>query len=125
VKDLQAQVASAIRQVQSGVRWKPGKGHRHLEKRIRQGHLPPATTLAEYEAIILAIVSHPDAFGFVYRYGSTGYPTLVAPYKDRIWLAMFSLDGIMETAFPPDEPDTYFSADPRYISVGPATEMLL
>jgi len=125
VEDLWAQVASAIRQVQSGARWKPGKGRRHLEKRIRQGHLPPATTLAEYEAIILAVVSHPDAFVFVYRYGSTDYPTLVAPYEGRIWLAMFSLDGIMETAFPPDKPDTYFSADPRYIPVGPAKEILL
>lgn len=125
MEDLWDQVASAIRQVQSGVRWKPGKGHRHLAKRIRQGHLPPATTLAEYEAIILAIVSHPDAFVFVYRYGSTDYPTLVAPYQGRIWLAMFNLDGIMETAFPPDEPDTYFSADPRYIPVGAAKEMLL
>lgn len=125
MENLRAQVASAIRQIQSGVRWKPGKGRLHLEKRIRQGHLPPATTLVEYEAIILAIVSHPDAFVFIYRYGSTDYPTLVAPYKGRIWLAMFSLDGIIETAFPPDEPDTYFSADPRYIPVGPAKEMLL
>ena len=71
MKDLQAQIAKAIRQIQSGVRWKPGKAQRHLEKRIRQGHLAPATTLAEYEAIILIIVSHPDAFAFVYRYGST------------------------------------------------------
>jgi hypothetical protein len=125
VEDFQAQVASAIRQVQVSVRWKPGKGQRHLAKRIRQGHLPPATTLAEYEAIILAIVSHPDAFVFVYRYGSTDYPTLVAPYKGRIWLAMFSLDGIIETALPPDEPDTYFSAEPRYIPVGLVKEMPL
>lgn len=80
---------------------------------------------SEYEAIILAIVSHPDAFVFAYRYGSTDYPTLVAPYKGRTWLAMFSLDGIIETAFPPDKPDTYFSADPRYIPVGPTKEMLL
>ncbi len=125
MENLRDQIANAIRQVQSGVRWKPGKGHRHLAKRIRQGHLTPATTLAEYEAIILTIVSHPDASVFVYRYGSTHYPTLVAPYKGRTWLAMFNLNGIMETAFPPDEPDTYFSTDPRYISLGPAREILL
>jgi len=124
VKDFRAQVANAIRQVQSGVRWKPGKGQQHLAKRIRQGHLPSATTLAEYEAIILAIVSHPDAFVFVYQYGSTEYPTLVAPYEGRTWLVMFSMDGIIETAFPPDMPDTYFSADPRYVPIGPAKEIL-
>jgi len=124
VEDFRAQVAKAIRRVQSGVRWKPGKGHRHLAKRIRQGHLPPATTLAEYEAVILAIISHPDAFVYVYRYGPTDYLTLVAPYEGRIWLAMFSLNGIMETAFPPDKPDTYFSADPRYVPVGSTREIL-
>jgi len=68
VENIRDQIANAIRQVQSGVRWKPGKGHRHLAKRIRQGHLTPA---------------------------------------------------------PPDEPDTYFSTDPRYISLGPAREILL
>ncbi len=124
MESLRAQVANSIHRVQSGVRWKPGKGRQHLEKRIRLGHLPPATTLAEYEKVILSIVSHPDAFVYVYRYGSTDYSTLVAPYKGRVWLAMFSLKGIMETAFPLDEPDTYFDDDPRYIPVGPAGEIL-
>lgn len=124
MEDLHTRIANAIRRVQAGVRWKLGKGPRHLTKRIRQGHLPPTTTLAEYEAIILAIVSHPDAFVYVYRYGSTDYPMLVAPYKGRVWLVMFSLDGVIETAFPPDQPDSYFSDDPKYIPVGPAKEIL-
>ncbi len=124
MKDLWAQVANTIQQVQSGVHWKPGKGRQHLAKRIRQGHLPPTTTLTEYEAIILTIVSHPNAFVYVYRYGSTDYPTLVAPYEGQTWLAMFNLDGLIETAFPPDWPDAYFSDDPRYIPVGQAREIL-
>ena len=94
------------------------EGRRHLAKRIRQGHLPSTATLAEYEAIILTIVSHPHAFVYVYRYGSADYPTLVAPYKDQMWLAMFNLDGVIETAFPPDKPETYFGSDPRYIPLG-------
>ncbi len=117
-------IAEAIRRVQAHVRWKPGKDHQHLTKRIRQGHLAFATTLAEYQQIILTIVSHPDAFVYVYRYGSTDYPAVVASYQGRIWLVMFSLEGIMETAFPPDDPDMYFD-DPRYIPVGAAREILL
>jgi hypothetical protein len=123
VEDLRAQVANAIRQIK-GVRWKPGKGRQHLEKRIRQGHLPPGTTLTEYEGVILSIMSHPKAFVYVYRYGSTDYPTLVAPYEGRTWLAMFSPVGVMETAFPPDQADTYFSDDPRYIPVGLMRDIL-
>lgn len=125
MEDPQAQVIDAIRRIQSGVRWKPGKDRRHLAKRIRQGHLPSTATLAEYEAIILTIISHPDAFVYVYRYGSADYPTLVAPYKDQVWLAMFNLDGVIETAFPPDKPETYFSSDPKYIPLGLVREMRL
>jgi len=125
VENSQARVIDAIRRIQSGVRWKPGKDRRHLAKRIRQGHLPSTATLAEYEAIILTIVSHPDAFVYVYRYGSADYPTLVAPYKDQMWLAMFNLDGVIETAFPPDKPETYFGSDPRYIPLGLVREMRL
>lgn len=125
MNELKIKVADAIRQVKSGVRWKPGKDRQHLMKRIRRGHLPVTTTLVEHETIILNIITHPDAFVYVYRYGSTDYPTVVAPYKDRVWLVMFSLDGIMETSFPPDKPDTYFDQDPRYIPMGAAREILL
>ena len=124
MKDVWTHVANAIRRIQSSVRWKTGKDSQHLAKRIHQGHLSTTTTLAEYQALILAVVSHPEAFIYVYRYGSTDYPTVTAPYQGRMWLAMFNLDGIMETAFPPDEPNTYFSNDPRYIPVGSAKEIL-
>jgi hypothetical protein len=124
VESFRAQIADSIQEIRSQVRWKPGKGVQHLEKRIHQGHLDSATTLSEYEAIIQAIVSDPDALVYVYRYGSTDYPTVVAPYRGRIWLAMFSLVGVMETAFPPDDAIDYFSQDPRYIEIGKMKEVL-
>jgi hypothetical protein len=37
---------------------------------------------------------------------------------------MFSMDGILETAFPPDEPDSYFHNDPHYASVGGVDEVM-
>ena len=121
---LRTQIVNTIQAVRCQVRWRPGKDHQHLEKRIRQGHLPPSMTIASYSVIVLAIVSHPDALVYVYRYGAIDYPTIVAPYEGRTWLAMFSPDGVMETAFPPDKPNTYFINDPRYISLGSLKEIL-
>jgi hypothetical protein len=37
---------------------------------------------------------------------------------------VFGLDGVLETAFPPDEPDTYFTSDSRYVSVGKLEELM-
>lgn len=80
--------------------------------------------MIEYEAIIRAVASHPKAFIYVYRYESTDYPTVVAPYEGQIWLVMVGPDGIMETAFPPDDADGYFVMDPRYIPVGSIEELM-
>lgn len=114
--DLPA-IAQALQQVQAQIRWKPGKALEHLSKRRERGHLPRHATLAEYEAIIRAVVCHSEAWLYVYRFGATDYPTVAAPYEGQIWLVMFGLDGVIETAFPPDEPDNYFDMDARYIFV--------
>jgi hypothetical protein len=37
---------------------------------------------------------------------------------------MFSLSGIMETAFPPDDPETYL-ADKRFEDLGEISEFLI
>ena len=44
---------------------------------------------------------------FVYRWGETLYPTVVAEVEGARWLVMFDLDGMMETAFPPEDPERY------------------
>ena len=113
----------AIRYIRKQINWKPGKAQAHLDKRISRGHLGSKTTLAEYEAIITTVLFHPDAVVYVYRYGVTDYPTVVAPCGGRLWLVMVGPEGIMEMAFPPDDTGTYFS-DPRYIFVGKLKELL-
>jgi hypothetical protein len=95
-----------------------------LEKRKDRGHLPPQADLAEYEAIIQTVLRHPEAVLYVYRYNLRDYPTVVAAYETRIWLVMFGLNGVMETAFPPDEPDHYFTSDRRYIFIGEIKELI-
>lgn len=121
--DLQAQVAEAIRLVQNQIRWRPGKDQAHLNKRIRLGHISPGSSLVEYNVIIQFIVTESEADVYVYQFGDTYYPTVVTTYQKRIWLAMFGMDGVMETAFPPDDPVSYFQ-DPRYRWLGKLEEIL-
>jgi hypothetical protein len=60
------------------VRWRLGKNAQHLAKRIELGLLPVGTTLAEYEAIIIRVTSTSTAKVFVYCWGETLYPSVVA-----------------------------------------------
>src|ERR671922_2847209 len=96
----QSRIADAIHRLREGVRWRPGKNAQHLAKRIELGHLPVGTTLAEYEAIIIRVITTSTAEVFVYRRGETLYPTAVAEVEGARWLVMVGLDNIMETAFP-------------------------
>ena len=119
-----SQVADAIRQIRSEIRWRPGKDKAHLAKRIERGHLPPETSLDEYYAIIRLVLTHPEAVVYVFQFGEIFYPTVVALYENQIWLVMFGMDGTMETAFPPDRPDTYFSS-PKYHWIGSIQEIVI
>jgi hypothetical protein len=65
--------------------------------------------LAEYEAIIIDAISTSTAEVFVYHWGETVYPIVVAEVEGVRWLVMAGLDSIMETAFPPEDPETYLA----------------
>lgn len=73
------------------------------------GHLPPSTTINDYQLIILNIINNQQAKLYVYDYNGIIYPTIVSMYESSLWLVMFSMDGIMETAFLPDDPVAYLS----------------
>ena len=121
---LRTQIADAIHQVRQQVRWRPGKDQMHLAKRIKLGHLLPTATVTDYNAIIQYIVKDNEAMVYVFQFGNRYYPTVVTMYQKRIWLAMFGMDSIMETAFPPDKPEDYFEA-PSYQLVGKLEDILL
>ena len=115
-------IVEAIRLLQDQVQWKPGKDSQHLIKRIALGHLPPGATVAEYNALIRRVVQTPAAEVFVYRWSATDYLTVVAAVDGIRWLVMCGLDGVMETAFPPEDPETYL-ADTRFIRLGTLKEL--
>ena len=118
----QGRITDAIRRLRERVRWRPGKNTQHLAKRIELGHLPFGTTLAEYEATIIRVISTSTAEVFVYRWGETVYPTIVAEVEGVRWLVMVGLDSVMETAFPPEDPETYL-ANLRFQRLGTLEEL--
>ena len=100
-------ILQVIEQLKTKLRWKPHKAEIHLKKRIAREHLPCSSTLDEYESIILDIINELEAQLYIYQYNDLIYPTVVATWENRLWLVMFSMDGIIETAFPPDNPTSY------------------
>jgi hypothetical protein len=123
ISKLRAQVVTAIRQLQTIIRWKPGKDLQHLQTRLEYGHLPPSAKLADYEMIIANILSQAAADVYVYIWRQDVYPTIMGNYENHRWLVMFSLNGVMETAFPPTDPEAYL-ADSRFHYMGTIQELL-
>jgi hypothetical protein len=122
VGEFDAQVVAAIRLVQAGVRWKPGKAQQHLRKRIALGHLEPESQLDDYEAVISALVHNAYSEVYVYVFDVQIYPVVVGTVGNQRWLAMFGLDGVMETAFPPTDMASYLS-DSRFVKLGILQEL--
>ncbi|SKB16110.1 hypothetical protein PL11201_80420 [Planktothrix sp. PCC 11201] len=84
-------VFQAIGKVRKLIIWKQGKADSHLVKRVRLGHLPDDATLEQYNMIITFVVNSPDANVYLYVYGETIYPTLVANVENP---AMVSNDWL-------------------------------
>jgi hypothetical protein len=105
--DEQGRSTEASCRQRERVRWRPGKDTQHRAKRIELGQLPVGTTLAVYDAIIIDAISPSTAEVVVYRWGEPVYPTVVAEVEGVRWLVMGGLNSVMETALPPEDPETY------------------
>lgn len=115
-------VFQAIARVREQIIWKPGKATRHLSKRISRGHLPDDTTLEQYSTLITFVVNNPNANVYICVSGETIYPTLVANVENKIWLVIIGLDGVLDTAFPPDDPESYL-AKSEFVYLGSFKEL--
>ncbi len=122
MEEEQGRIVDAIHRLRERIRWRLGKNAQHLAKRIELGHLPVGTTLAEFEVIISRVINTSTAEVFIYRWGETLYPTVVAEVDGTLWLVMIGLDSIMETAFPPENSATYL-ANLRFQRLGTLEEL--
>lgn len=121
--ELRLLAAAAIQMVSQHVRWKSGKDVQHLEKRIRRGHLQPATSLALYNQLIQKILSEPESDVYHYPFGQTDYFSIVSEVEGQPWLVLISAKGMMETAFPPDDLQDYIVRS-KYVFLGKLKELL-
>jgi hypothetical protein len=70
------------------------------------------------------MIRTPTAEVFVYHWGESIYPTVVSDIDGSRWRVMPGLDGVMETAFPPGDPDVYL-ANPQFLRLGTLEEINL
>ena len=123
MEHLREQIANAIRSVRSQVRWKPGSAVRHLLKRKLRGHLPYGATLDDYERTVWTVLQDPQAQVYLYRYRDALYVAVVAVVEQHYWLAMFTMDGVMESAYVVERPEHYLS-HPAFECIGSLSEVM-
>lgn len=110
-EELVRTLPALIRQLRRNIVWKPGAASRHLLKRKLRGHLPSDASLADYENLIRRLLKSEDASIYVYYVDDTPYLVVAAPFQERLWLVMASVDGMMETAFVVENPSAYLERD--------------
>jgi len=109
VENRKQAAAKAIRVLRSQVRWKPGKDAGHLAKRKVMGHLPAEATADDYNTLIGAVLNEVNSLIYHYPFSATDYYAVSGSMADVVWLVIFGADGVMETAFPPDDLADYLT----------------
>lgn len=97
----------AIAKLRKKVRWKPGKAEKHLAKRKSMGHVPGDFSIEDYNRLIQELVSNEGNSVYLYKFGTDRYYGVGGSIRSDKWLVIFSKDGVMETAFPPDRFEGY------------------
>ncbi|KAM3097888.1 hypothetical protein ACKFKG_07300 [Phormidesmis sp. 146-35] len=121
-EEFKSSLIAAIDLARGQITWKPGKAEPHLAKRIRLKHLPATSSLSDYELRIINILNRLDASVYVYEFNEVIYPTVIAQVDLDRWLVMITMKGVLETAFPPDDPEEYLS-NPNFSYVGRLGEL--
>lgn len=111
----------ALKAICNEVRWKPGKDIVHLKKRQRMKHL--SGSLGDYEQVIYNIVRNVENTVYLYDFMGTHYYAVRGFAASNEWLVIFGRDGLMETAFPPQNIDNYLERR-GFVFLGHVKEIL-
>lgn len=103
------EAAAALRRLQKRIRWKPGKSAAHLAKRKALGHLPLECSVEEYEHLIRRVVHGEEHRVYAYSFGDVRYYAVKGAVEGVEWLVIFTKEGVVETAFPPDAMEEYLA----------------
>lgn len=105
--EIMCEASLAIQALTHRIKWRPQKGMAHLNKRKVLNHLPSSYTLNDYNQLIKSIISEPDNLIYLYIFGKDRYYGVVGKALETKWLVLFGSNGVMETAFPPDNISEY------------------
>jgi hypothetical protein len=101
------EASSALNALRREIRWKPGKDEKHLEKRKAMGHLPKHSSLEDYNTLINKLIRDDSNIVYLYEFKMERYYAVKGNIQGIDWIVIFGKDGMMETAFPPREIDSY------------------
>jgi len=107
--DLKQAAAAAILRLRQEISWKPGAASRHLLKRKLRGHLSATASLSEYHDLIRRILTEKTATIYVYYADDTPYLAVSWQWGEDLWLVISSLEGVIETAFVVENPESYLN----------------
>jgi esterase/lipase superfamily enzyme len=89
-----------------------------------RGHLPADATLDDYEHLIQKVLEDARAEVYAYWHKDITYVAVVSVFQERCWLVMFSLDGLMESAYIVEHPEQYLGQS-AFERLGSLSEVLL
>lgn len=121
--NIHSQIAQTVLSLKQEVRWKPGSAERHLRKRQKRKHLPETATQDDYDALIRRVINDRDAEVRLYWHENIPYIPITGFIDENVWLVMFSMKGIMETAFIVRHPGHYMKG-PEYEYIGYLHEVM-
>jgi hypothetical protein len=107
-EDTIQEARRAISKLRKAVYWKAGKDIQHLQKRKALGHLPQDYRSEDYSRLIRGVVQGLENHVYLYEFGSQRYYMITGKIKERQWAVIFSAEGIIETAFPPQDVEGVF-----------------
>ena len=117
------EAASGINAIRKEIRWKPKKDKEHFAKRKARGHLHEDTSLKDYNVLINCLALNNENDVYLYKFGLDRYYVIRGKIENLEWIVIFNKDGVVETAFPPDDTESYIEKR-GFIHIGKIREIL-
>jgi len=118
-----AKLLNSLHCIRKTVQWKPGKDILHLKKRQRMNHLPLSASLLDYHKVISALIENELNIIYLYEFRGIYYYAVRGFIHEKEWLVIFGANGVMETAFPPENIDHYLERR-GFVPLGRTKEVL-
>jgi len=113
----------ALFSIRNKIQWKAGKDYAHLKKRQRMNHVSISATISDYDKIIYDIAQNDNNILYIYEFKACNYYAIRGFAQEKEWLIIYGPNGIMETAFPPEDTDGYLNKR-GFVLIGQIKEVL-